>query len=123
MVTDKQRYNDINTQLNKLDIEKDLQKIRYQGRSYLVEICSEDSKDPKEYFETQDVNGAYVRVSKDVPLDFKKPVIAIQILEADLFLYNEIEKTKAQVRAREIGRKLARSSLDTKAFEEYKKNY
>ncbi len=93
----------------------------YRGRSYWIQISDGINPPPAcWYSKSTYVDGADIYIDKEVIPDiFKRPVIFHEILEADLFLYQGVEKNEAHHIAREEDRKYANKLLTESEKREY----
>lgn len=98
---------------------KKIQIVQYRGRDYRIDI-GKHVDSPAWYLESSFVTGAEIGIDRDqIPDKFKRAVILHEIVEADLYIHQQIIRRKAHHRAVREDYFYARKHLNEAEFREY----
>jgi hypothetical protein len=114
MITD---YKGIKEAVSEISVVENGQLLPYRGRDYWIGISSQGPI--AEAFDNSYYSGADIYIWDQVPEKFRRAIILHEVIEADLYFFQDIPKPKSHKKAVELDRRFARETLDSKTLAEY----
>jgi len=113
-------FEGLKKELRSVDLEG-ISVVPYRERIFWVDSMSFPDGKPAQWFESTGYSGADIYLWGGLREDFKRPFILHEIVEADLVLYQKVNKKTAHEEAKKFDRKYAESILSEEEFSDYEK--